>query len=52
MKRSLIADHLNLARDRFYWAILPELLERLGFSTFEAGRQIAWGVVYSPTWCY
>ena len=50
MRRSLISDHLNVARNRFYWFTLPELLESLGFSPIEAGRQIAWGLVFSPNW--
>jgi hypothetical protein len=50
MRHSLIADHLNVARDRYYWLILPDMLQALGFSAMEAGRQIAWYLVFSPTW--
>jgi len=52
MQHSLIADHLNVSRNRFYWFILPETLEKLGFSPLEAGKAIAWYLVSTPSWSY
>ncbi len=52
MRTSLIADHLNVERNRFYWFTLPDMLTGLGFSAIAAGRQIAWHLVFSPTWSH